>query len=242
MRSLSPARGGGGHIAVAALRSLQYGGFLGLEKKFFDTFLIDRALTAPTDASGGRCDPASVDCLNAVAQGDGEQQRDGRQINMQSITIKGVLSFPPTGVTSTVRQAPSVFIALVMDVQTNGAPCISEDIWTNPSGDAELAASCFLNLENSQRFRVLKTVHLGPADFQMGPAFSGIQGAWGFCGMQVPWSMYVDLGGERVNFITSQSTSVIAAIADNSLHVIAYTNETDYAIQLQYNARLRFMG
>lgn len=43
---------------------------LGIEKKYVDTSLVLGALPASTDASAAEFDPATVSCLNAIAQGD----------------------------------------------------------------------------------------------------------------------------------------------------------------------------
>lgn len=217
------------------------GGYVGLEKKFFDT---ERsiAITAPSDATGGEADPTTLLCLNCPAQGDGESQRDGRQINMTSIQVKGMVSIAAQADQTAGDVIPDIMIALVLDKQTNGAQLNSEDVYENPSGFATLASQPFRNLENTQRFRVLKTVHVTAAELAgaIQPVYDGTnieqQGA------TVPFSMYVNLKGMKVNFLSGQTTSVIDAIADNSLHVIAYASNTSATPFLLYNSRLRFVG
>ena len=218
------------------------GGYVGLEKKFFDSSL-QSAINSPTDATGGEEDPTTLNCLNCPAQGDGESQRDGRQIAMHSINIKGNVFIPAQTNQTAADVVPDIFIALVCDKQTNGAQMNSEDCFSNPSANASLAAQPFRNLEYSQRFKVLKTVRIASKSIAgaMQPVYDGtnieVQGA------QVPWSMYVNLKGMKVNFISGQTTSVIDAIADNSLHVIAYaSNASSLGPTIQYASRLRFVG
>jgi len=218
------------------------GGFVGLEKKFYDT-AKNFAIVSPSDATGGEQDPgAGVLCLNAPAQGDGESQRDGRQIAMQSINIKGVVQIASQTDQTAGDVVPDIFIALVVDTQTNGSQMNSEDCFENPGGVSALAAQPFRNLEYSQRFRVLKTVRIASAVLAgaIQPVYDGTnieqQGA------QVPFSMYVNLKGMKVNYISGQTTSVIGAIADNSLHVVAYASNTSMVPTLTYAARLRFVG
>lgn len=218
------------------------GGFVGLEKKFFDSSRGGFSIPAPSDATGGEADPTTLLCLNCPAQGDGESQRDGRQISMHSINIKGIVRMPSQSDQTGADVLPDVFIALVLDKQTNGAQLDSEDVFENPGANANLAASPFLNLENSARFKVLKTTRISAQQLAgaIQPTYDGTnieqQGA------QVPWSMYVNLKGMKVNFISGQTTSVIAAVADKSLHVIAYATGAGLAPELYYNSRLRFVG
>jgi len=218
------------------------GGFVGLEKKFFDTSL-QSAINSPTDATGGEEDPTTLNCLNCPAQGDGESQRDGRQISMHSINIKGNVFIPAQTNQTAADVVPDIFIALVCDKQTNGSQMNSEDCFTNPAANNSLAAQPFRNLEYVQRFQVLKTVRIASKNIAgaMQPVFDGtnieVQGA------QIPFSMYVNLKGMKVNFISGQTSSVIAAIADNSLHVIAYaSNASSLGPTIQYASRLRFVG
>lgn len=217
------------------------GGFVGLEKKFFDSG-FNGALSANGTAIDGEKDPTTLLCLNCPAQGDGESQRDGRQISMQSINVKGVVQIAAQADQTAGDQVPDIFIALVLDKQTNGVQLDSEDVFDNPASATALAAQPFRNLEYSQRFRVLKTVKVSAQDLAgaIQPVFDGTnieqQGA------QIPFSMYCKLNGMKVNFISGQTTSVIAAIADNSLHIVAYASNTSMAPVLTYSSRLRFVG
>lgn len=227
---------------VARVMNRRTSGFAGIETKFFDSAMGGRSLVAPTDSSGGEQDPTSLDCLNCPAQGDGEQNRDGRQISMKNLTIKGLVRIAAQANQTAGDVTPHVMIALVLDKQTNGAQLASEDVFANPSSSALLAPSAFLNLENRQRFQVLKTVHIAPEQFagSITPAFDGTNLEQP--GAHAPFTMFVDLKGMRVNFLTGQTTSVVAAIADRSLHLVAYTSSTSAVPQLAYNSRLRFQG
>lgn len=217
------------------------GGFIGMEKKFFNASRTI-PLTAPTDATGGECDPTTLLCLNCPAQGDGEQNRDGRQIGMDAIYIKGMISMASQANQTATDTLPHIMIALVLDTQTNGAQLNSEDVYENPSGFATLASQPFRNLENNQRFKVLQTVSIEPKDIASAiqPVYDGTNIEQQ--GVTVPFTMYKKLNGMKVNFLTGQTTSVISAIADNSLHIVAYTSNTSLAPALLYNSRLRFVG
>jgi len=216
------------------------GGYVGLERKFFDTFENSRALQASTNASSGEMDPFGENCLNCPAQGDGESNRDGRQIAMQSITLKGNITVPYATTPTTQWEAPVVYVAIVLDKQTNGATLNSEDVFANPSGDARGMTQPLRNLEYSDRFTVLKSTTVNMKDVLAGFQIGGTP--TGQAGMSIPFYLYHDLKGMKMNFISGQNTSVIAAVADKSLHVIAYTTTASLGPVITYNARLRFTG
>lgn len=217
-------------------------GYVGLEKKFYDVALVGAVPSAAADASSGMIDPGTEDCLNAVALGDGPTQRDGRQINMLSITIKGSVQIPAQVNQTAADTMPNIFIALVLDMQTNAAQATSQSIFTNPGASASTANQPFLNLENHQRFKVLKTVRIAAEQIAgcVIPVYDGTNVEQS--GASVPFSMYVNLKQMKVNFLAAQTTSVVAAIADNSLHLVAYTDNTSTSAIISYNSRLRFMG
>ncbi len=217
-------------------RNTRIGGFLGIELKFYDTSLVGNAITAPTDASGGEQDPSATVLFNTVVQGDGESNRDGRQIIMKSLGIRGNISVASQINQTAIDAAPIVFMALVHDTQTNGATVNSEDVFKNGSGSAVCAANPFRNLQFVKRFRVLKskTIKL----HQMESTYDGTNIEEG--GYTIPFSMFVDLKSMTVNY--SGTTETVANITDNSLHLIAYTTSVSQAPQMNYNARLRFVG
>ena len=134
-RSLSRARVGLVRGRALAIANARTAGFLGLEKKFFDTAVAMVALTAPTDAAGGEIDPTAlpgaVACLNAMAQGDGEQNRDGKKVVLKSVQVKGFVQKLGGELAAGPDSGTKVFVALVLDTQTNGAQLNSEDVFKN---------------------------------------------------------------------------------------------------------------
>lgn len=228
---------------VRRVMNTRISGLMGMETKFFDNYLVGSVLTAPTAATGGEHDPTATytGCLNSVPPGDGGSERDGRNFRMKNITIKGQVRLGAQVGQTGPDNLPRVFIALVLDKQTNGAQMSSEDCFVNPSGNAVLAADPLLNLENSQRFRVLKTAHIGPKDFAGSQAMGDYPaGSIAERGVTVPFTLFVDLKNMMVNMTPSGGT--VAGISDNSLHLIAFVNDTSSGAVLDYNSRLRFVG
>ncbi len=212
------------------------GGFMGIELKFYDTSLSASALTAPGDATGGEHDPSATVLLNTVVQGTGEEQRDGKQIVMKSVGIRGHINVPVQANQTATDVAPVVLVALVLDTQTNGATIASENVFKNKSASGSQATNVFRNLQFSKRFRVLKRVLLTLE--QPTIVWDGTNLEQG--GYNTPFEIFANLKDQLVNY--SSTTETVANITDNSLHVIAYCNSNSSAPTISYNARLRFVG
>ena len=226
-------------VVRQVLSNPRTGGFLGQELKFYDTSLVAAALTAPADASGGEHDPSATIVLNSVVQGDGEQQRDGRRITMKSLYIFGFVNVPVQTGQSAADSGALIYIAIVLDTQTNGATITSKNVYTNKSANATLAANPMRNLQFSTRFKVLakKTMAIGNMNMTND---TGATGGVIQSGSQRAFKFWVPLRNLKVLY--TGTTETVANIADNSLHLIAYTSGTALAPTITYNARLRFMG
>lgn len=217
-------------------RNTRTAGYLGIELKFYDTSLAGLAIPSPADATGGELDPSTTILFNSVVQGDGESQRDGRQISMRSIGIKGFINVNVQVNQTLGDVAPIIFLALVLDTQTNGATIASENVYTNKSANAMLAANPFRNLQFSKRFQVLKTLTLKLEQPEM--TYDGTNIEQG--GYDHPFQMFVNLDGITVNY--SGTTETVANITDNSLHLVGYASNVTSVPLIYYNARLRFVG
>lgn len=219
-------------------RNKRTGGFMGIELKFYDQKLIDSTLQKPTDAAGGEENPSATIALNTVIQGDGESNRIGRKITMKSIQIEGTVTTSSKASGALGFEPTQIFIALVLDTQCNGALLNSEDVFTNPGANVITAAKPFRNLQQSKRFRILAT-----RTFTMtNPAIANDTGATGGIianGLSKPFKIF-----KRLGVVTNYTgtTETIANIADNSLNIVAYCNDTELAPKLNYICRLRFLG
>jgi len=218
-------------------RNIRTGGFLGIENKFLDQLKSASALTAPTDATGGEHDPATTLCLNAVAQGDGESNRDGKNYMIKSLFIRGeVVSGPISDGTVGLNNLP-IFLAVVWDKQTNAAQLNSEDVFKNIVATAAGAPLCMRNLQFSKRFKVLwsKVVKFGTQMFMHDGTnfeFNGIS----------PIFFKVNLPKLNIRVETKGTTGNVTDIVDNSLHFIAFCGNTAIVPTLHYASRIRFVG
>lgn len=221
--------------AIARLNK-RTGGFMGLELKFFDTQLAAGTSVANSDDwSGCELDPLGFNCLNSVGQGTSESQRLGRHFNMKSIHVTGVLHIPQTSNTIPLPDK-IVHIALVLDKQTNGTTPDAEDIFINPTGNPLTNASPFRKLDETDRYRVLKskTIMLRLSQNTMSDAVNNFEHG----GLIWRFSFFVDLRGMKVMMKGTGATATVADIQDKSLHIVA--NCTNTGVDIAYNSRLRF--
>jgi len=212
------------------------GGFLGIEKKFFDTFLATTVIVNPTDCAGGELDPATISCLNGVAQGDGESNRDGKNYLIKSLHWFGrVVTNTQTNKTGG-WVPPSVFIAIILDTQTNGAQFNSEDVYTNPAGSSANNSCLQRNLQYSSRFRVLKTFKVDFNQQTLSYDGTNMEG----CGMSKSIECHLDNLNIKVQ--CTGTTGVVSNITDNSLHVLGFSTNGTETVNLTYTSRIRFVG
>ena len=138
---------------------------------------------------------------------------------------------------------PTVFCALVLDRQSNGATLNSEDVFTNPAASALLAVNPLRNMSFTSRFKVLDTwTHTWEPSQLM--AFND-QATTTFASMggHKPFVLSKKFKTPlRVTFTTGSTTADIANVIDNSLHVIAYASNLSTAPNIQYTSRMRFVG
>lgn len=216
--------------------NLRIGGFLGIELKYVDYALAGQVLVAPTDATGGEVDPATALALNAIAQGDGEQQRDGKQAAIKSCYVTGVVDLPALANQTAGKDLPTVFVALVLDKQTNAAQLSSENVFTNPGASAILAASPLRNMQYTSRFEVLDSCLLEFSPNMITWDGTNIESGGSRAPFKLSWT-----GELMTQYVGTGAT--VAAIQDNSLHLIAYVGPSvTSAPVISYNSRVRFVG
>jgi len=214
-------------------------GFLSIERKFYDNGLTATALTAPTDATGGEFDPSATMMMTTPAQGDGPSNRDGKEIAMLYLQINGTIALPSKEIQADAPNGCSVFVAIVLDTQTNAAQMNSEDCFKNTAGLAAAAVVPHKNLLFGKRFRILKE-RLFNMDVKTLSHFADDSFSW--AGQRKYFKWFIPLNGMKVKF-NGGTTESVANVIDNSIHVIAYaSNITGVAPTISYASRLRFVG
>ena len=211
---------------------------LGVELKFHDTSLMASGISSTTNGTNGEQDPATLLSLSSMAQGDSESERDGRRVTFKSIFINGLVKYAVQTDQVLAEEGCIIFIALVMDTQTNGAQIQSETVYINPSASALLASSPMRNLQQTQRVRVLKTWRRRlPVPFAVNSSATQFEQY----GDSVPFSLFHSFKKLTTANYSDADAEIVNTI-DNSLHLIAWASNTNYQPTMNYNARLRFVG
>ncbi len=231
---------GGGNVNAPyrrPRRNLVTAGFLGIETKFLDTSLGATALTAPTDSAGAEHDPSATVMISTPVQGDGEQERIGKKILIKSVQVKGLINIPQLEAQTDPFPATSVYVAIVLDTQTNGAQMNSEDCFKNSGAIALMASNPMKNLLFGKRFRIIKMKKM---TLNLASASTSAVNNFNINGTQRQFNLFAKLN-MQVQF-NAGTTGVVANVIDNSLHVIAFANTVLTAPTIQYQARIRFQG
>lgn len=222
--------------AVAAANA-RTAGFLGIETKFYDTSLANTTVAAATDASGGEYDPSATSMISTPATGDGPQNRDGKRIVLKNVQLKGIIHRPAAEDAVNPPVHDKVFVALVLDTQSNAAQMNSEDCYQNTAASAILNACPVRNLVGGNRFRILKS-----EVFNMDALTCGVEGndLHSSAAVSKDFEWFIPFKDPLIINFNTGTTSSIANVVDNSLHVIAYSVAALSTIS--YNARVRFQG
>ncbi len=213
------------------LANFRTGGYLGLEMKFADIETDSDAFAV----TWSTMEDATNDSISGVAQGDGESQRDGRIYWIHSIHIRcNVEAASQESQVTPLSNLRGRFM-LVWDTQTNGAQLTATDVMDGGGTDDVLA---FRNLQHSKRFRVMW-------DKQWVLARPGQTNEGGVNVFAAPYAttgtfIYNKRFKNPVKVICQATTAVIAAISDNSFHIIGVADSTVARLNMQ--VRIRFTG
>lgn len=219
-------------------RNIRTAGLLGVEKKFYDTAKGSTAISTDYTMQGAEMDPSATSMISTPAQGDDASSRDGKQIVMDYVTIIGSVSIAPLETTVDPPGSIQVYLALVLDTQTNGAQMNSEDCFKNTNGAIATICCPQRNLLYGSRFKVL---HEETVEMSTPTLTQNATNEFSTAGHSHLFKWFIPLKAMKVNF-NAGTTASVANVVDNSLHIIAYANNATLQPYLAYNARLRFYG
>lgn len=216
-------------------------GQMGSEMKWVDKSVQSAALNGTLAMS--RVDPgqnaggtAEKGCLNGLNTGSGKSERDGRQVIFRGIHVRGTIEWVQQASAASPASSNPVRIIIFKDMFTNGVQTTSAEFMEDTVPDFET----FRNLNNSTRYRVLMDKVFHPTTSR---GLDDMTGVWAFNGafatfeynnrnLNMPCTYRAEGGNEQVS-----------DIADNSLHIIAWTKGNDAGpVNLSYKCRLRFEG
>jgi len=226
--SSSFGRGGKGK-AMTYGGGKRTGGWMGLENKFVDFEITGNGLPVNTTPSGSEMDPAETLSLSAIAQGDGESQRDGRKVVLNHINFNGMLKLNPQQNLAVGLDAVAIRCAIVWDTQTNQAQFNGEDVF-----ETQNVPTGFRNLQFTKRFRVLYDETFSFAY----PSAVGTSASNDLNGQMILFSVFKKL---NIPVLFNGTTANVSTITDNSLHVMCWASESGVC-SFNYSSRVRFMG
>jgi len=145
----------------------------------------------------------SVTCLNLIAQGDDNTNRQGRQIMLKSVHVQGLIA-PLDGSTS-----PSICrTLLIWDAQPNSGslPTITDILKTSH-------AITSTNLDNRQRFTILRDQKTA-----LGGIFTTVQQTYAQSPTVASIEWFVPLGNMRTTY--SGTSAAIGAVSTGSLLLV----------------------
>lgn len=192
---------------------------------------IDRELNAVVRNDNPDQDPVLVNCINAVALGDGPGQRNGRQIFLKSIHLQGTVT--SVGQTDNSHNSYLVLVALVLDTQTNRLTWTPNDVY-GPLSIALNEALNFRSIAFTHRYKVLwsKRFELN----SRGLAYNGTAIVTPGYSRHFEVNLDVDI---TTNFAADEAD--VESITDNSIHVLAIGNDaTNSRLQIAYVSRVRY--
>lgn len=210
------------------------------ELKFIDSFIVDANVLNNGTTSGKELSFSPSTAFNSSTTGDGESQRDGRTIQLKSLTISGTVyheAFSQAPPEADDMNFGEVFLSVILDTQCNGNALQSENVYVNPVADTHGFSSLMRNLKFSSRFQILwsKVLKIPPANM----AHTVVPPATGhYQGVCVPFKFTVDLTGLTTTY-TGEALGV-AQIQDNAIQMIAMGTTHTFPCLLTANARIRF--
>lgn len=183
------------------------------ELKFFDT-----ALSFGVDATG---EVPATGQLVLIPQGTGESARVGRLAQIKSIQLRMNLLYQPG---AAAAASTNSFIYVVLDTQCNGAAAAVTDVLTGTN-----LSTALLNLDNSQRFRILKKIRV---TFQPG---AGVSTAYNSMYKQVEFYKKLNI---PIDY--SSTTGAITEIRSNNIFLLAGSDGSDDTVTVAGNCRVRY--
>ncbi len=207
------------------------------ELKFRDNGLVNSLLDTNTNGEDGLHNPTAAIAVTGIAQGQGPDQREGRRATWYSLAVRGHIEAPAQAARAATDDATNVFIAVVLDSQTNGAFAASELVYGNPVNSISTSTHLFRNLDNSKRFRVLATRHLTINTPNMVHNGTNIDAG----GAKRAFNFYIKFKKPiTANYV--DTTTAISDQTDYSISIMAWVDSLQLLCTISYNTRLRFRG
>lgn len=195
------------------------------ERKFFDE------ATGSTNISAtGTITPS----INLVPQGNGESAMVGRKITIKRISFRTVITLPSdaqSGVGTIAAYFP-IRILILQDTQCNGAAATVGNVLESQN------YASFMNLENRNRFRILKEFNFNLLrDLHFNNA-AQVYFA-GFCQIGLKWSKKVNI---PIEFSPEgmAGTRDISEVRSNNIFILSIAGSVNNVATFNHRTRIRY--
>lgn len=206
------------------------------EKKGVDTALTLSPIIATTNTN------ASSFTLNLVQAGNGSWQRVGKKINLESVRLRGIISFFFTPTVTTLNQnANAMRMVVVWDKQPSGTLPTFDTIFGNTVQDGTESTTYLdaVKYDNMDRFSVLRDTVISKA-----PEISIVTGTSNISEVECPFDEYIKLGGRETVYSGQSSPMTISDISSGALYVFFRAESNTAGLFCQVDsasfARLRY--
>lgn len=216
--------------------------------KYYDTACdgLPLVTTTTTWPAGSLVDPVSSInlgapavanplCLCVPTVGSALNQRIGREITIRKVKIHGRLNVAAQIAQGTADSSCIVRLALVLDTQTNSAQMTGAQLFNDALGPTS-TLQAFQNPNNFGRFRVLKDKQFSFSNMNIAGSPTGADLVQSGMNKHFKFS-YVFPQGLKVRFNNTNGGNV-ADIIDNSLHIVAATDNGVMAPAVMYYSRV----
>lgn len=204
------------------------------ERKYYSAEYEPTAIIAGTSWASTECDPTTVNTLFAPEEGADINERIGRKVNVNKITLRGNIRVPAQTNATAADDVSLVRLIVVLDRQTNGAQLAGENvISTPPSVNAFMSPLQFQNPNGFGRYQVLKDKYFNinhpPISYDGTNMEIGGSTRYFKITLRFKKPIQVRFNGTAGGAVTS--------IIDNSFHVLAICTNNELVPYLSYVAR-----
>lgn len=211
------------------------------EKKYFDSqrlaysFVATTSWDATTLADPDVTPVANMNCLFAPTVGSALNQRVGRKVAINKITLKGHVLSNASDAETTGQASSTCRLIMFVDKQTNGAQVTPSNLIAAQTASSTSALYGFQSTANFGRFRVLKDKIVSMQNPNL--VWDGTNDNRN--GLVKPFKMNIRFRKPLIVHFNATNGGTVADIVDNSIHIAAKAdNITDLAPTLSYTCRV----
>lgn len=178
----------------------------------------------------------TFEILNVPKKGDDRYERNGRNIRMKSLHIRGKIA-PEDALASDIT-AEFLRYLVIYDKQSNGAPPAMGDVLRDSTSSAQSNVFSDINLDNRDRFEILRDVSFPTSYFALGTQEIIPLDPTKQC---FNVDIFIPLKGKEVMF-NSNNSETSADIQTGALFIMCMNLQTanNGKWTMQYQSRLRY--